>query len=235
MGMTDHHIFGYQFNTPALLQQALTHRSFINEQRQSCHQDYQRLEFLGDAVLGMILADVLFSNFPGFSEGRLSQMRASLVDQPRLAALAKETGLPELVLLGRGAELEGGRANASILSDVFEATIGAIYLDGGFQAAYQVVCTLYTPLLHQLTEGQLHYDDPKSALQELLATRKLPPPTYRLDSQHGPDHDRWFSIEVLCAERVLGKGIGRSKKAAQQAAATDALSLLHSCDNNEHS
>lgn len=235
MGMTDHHMFGYQFTTPALLQQALTHRSFINEQRQSCHQDYQRLEFLGDAVLGMILADVLFRHFPGFSEGRLSQMRASLVDQPRLATLAKETGLPELVFLGRGAELEGGRTNASILSDVFEAIIGAIYLDGGFQAAYQTVSTLYTPLIDQLTEGRLHYDDPKSALQELLATRKLPQPTYRLNSQHGPDHDRWFSMEVFCAEQILGKGIGRSKKAAQQAAATDALGRLHSYDSNEHS
>ena len=216
------------FSNQALLQQALTHPSYLNETRQEGAADYQRLEFLGDAVLGLLLADLLYQQFPGLPEGDLSRLRSSLVDQPRLAKLAADAGIAPLILMGKGAEREGGRTNPSILADVFEALIGAIYCDAGFVAVQKVVKQIYTPLVAAIGADTSAQHDAKSELQELLAARKQPTPVYNLVDQQGPDHDRLFSVEVVVDGMMLGQGQGRSKKTAQQSAAEAALTRLRS-------
>lgn len=219
-------ILGHQFSDAQLACRALTHRSYVNEQRCSGLEDYQRLEFLGDAVLGLLLADLLYRRFPHLAEGHLSRMRASLVEQRRLAVLADAAGLPGLIMLGRGAEQEGGRSNPGILADVFEAVVGAIYCDGGYEAVCRVIDALYAPLLQELEQMQAACTDAKSTLQERLAAAQLSPPVYRVSDQRGADHDRWFEVQVVVDDEVVGKGGGRSKKAAQQAAAAAALERL---------
>jgi ribonuclease-3 len=219
-------ILGHQFKNTALANQALTHRSYLNEVRRGGLQDYQRLEFLGDAVLGLLLADLLFQRFPGLSEGDLSRMRATLVDQTRLADLASACGLADLILLGKGAEQEGGRTNPSILADVFEALVGAIFCDAGLIAVQQAVTPLYLPLLSELEQLQTLVADAKSKLQELLAARKQGAPQYTVTHQEGPDHDRLFAVTVTVDGQLLGCGYGRTKKAAQQAAAEAALQQM---------
>lgn len=220
-------ILGHSFTNRTLLQQALTHPSYLNEARQEGAADYQRLEFLGDAVLGLLLADLLYQRFPDLSEGDLSRLRSSLVDQPRLARLAADAGIATLILIGKGAEREGGRTNPSILADVFEALIGAIHCDAGFIAVQKVVLQLYGPLVATIAADAPQHDA-KSELQELLAARKQAAPVYTLVDQQGPDHDRLFSIEVSVDGMALGQGQGRSKKAAQQSAAESALARLRS-------
>lgn len=226
MNEIPHKILGHWFRDPALASQALTHRSYLNEVRRGGLQDYQRLEFLGDAVLGLLLADLLFQRFSGLPEGDLSRMRASLVDQTRLADLASACGLADLILLGKGAELEGGRTNPSILADVFEALVGAIFCDAGLAAVQQAVTPLYLPLLSDMEQCQTLITDAKSTLQELLAARKQTAPIYTVVDQDGPDHDRRFAVTVTVDGKLLGCGYGRSKKAAQQAAAEVALQQM---------
>lgn len=223
MDAPPHDILGHRFKDPALARQACTHRSYLNEVRRSGLQDYQRLEFLGDAVLGLLLAELLYQHFPTFPEGDLSRMRASLVDQTCLADLASTCGLADLILLGKGAEQEGGRSNPSILADVFEALVGAIFCDAGLIAVQRAVTPLYLPLLSELEQRQALVADAKSTLQELLAARKQAAPTYMVVDQEGPDHDRRFAVSVTVDGELLGCGYGRSKKSAQQAAAESAL------------
>lgn len=221
-------LLNHCFSNQALLQQALTHPSYLNETRQEGAADYQRLEFLGDAILGLLLADLLYQQFPTLPEGDLSRLRSSLVDQPRLAGLAGEAGIAPLMLMGKGAEREGGRTNPSILADVFEALIGAIYCDAGFNAVQKAVTQIYLPLITAIAVDASPQHDAKSELQELLAARKQSAPAYHLVGQQGPDHDRLFSVEVTVDGMVLGQGQGRSKKAAQQSAAEAALARLRS-------
>ena len=221
-------LLNHCFANQTLLQQALTHPSYLNETRQEGAADYQRLEFLGDAVLGLLLADLLYQQFPNLPEGDLSRLRSSLVDQPRLAGLAADAGIAPLILMGKGAEREGGRTNPSILADVFEALIGAIYCDAGFVAVQNLVKQIYTPLVVAIGADTSAQHDAKSELQELLAARKQPTPVYNLVDQQGPDHDRLFSVEVVVDGMVLGQGQGRSKKTAQQSAAEAALNRLRS-------
>lgn len=218
-------ILGYTFQNTALLRQALTHPSFVNESREADVQNYQRLEFLGDAVLGLCLADLLSQRYPDLAEGDLSRLRASLVDQPRLAELAAQVGIAPYILLGRGEEQDGGRDKPSILSDVLEAIIGAVYRDGGFAAVRASVERLYTPLLERSVIGA-QLSDPKSELQEWLAGRHLPVPIYDLLAEEGPAHDRCFTVAVILDGETIGTGEGKSKKAAQQAAAKAALERL---------
>lgn len=219
-------ILGYTFLNTALLRQALTHPSYINESRQVSLNDYQRLEFLGDAVLSLCLADLLSQRNPGLPEGDLSRLRASLVDQPRLYELARQTDIAPHILLGRGEDQDGGRHKPSILADVLEAILGAIYRDGGFQAVQSVVKELYTPLLEQAEAGVSSHD-PKSELQELLAGQRRSAPAYELIAEDGPPHDRLFTVSVSLDGAVIATGEGRSKKAAQQAAAKTALQQLN--------
>lgn len=225
MSYSQKSLLNHCFGNQALLQQALTHPSYLNETRQEGAADYQRLEFLGDAVLGLLLADLLYQQFPALPEGDLSRLRSSLVDQPRLAGLAADAGIAPLILMGKGAEREGGRTNPSILADVFEALIGAIYCDAGFVAVQKVVTQIYTPLVAAIGADSAQHDA-KSELQELLAARKQSTPVYNLVDQQGPDHDRLFSVEVVVDGMVLGQGQGRSKKSAQQSAAEAALARL---------
>ena len=214
---------GYRFTDFTHLHQAITHPSFDNEQEAG--GDYQRLEFLGDAVLGMLLAETFFARFPGADEGELSRYRALLAEQGSLAGIARERGLGAYIRLGRGEEQTAGRDKDSILCDVLEALIAAVYLDGGLDAARRVVAELFDELL-DAPWGQTASRDAKSELQEALSARGLAPPEYRLAEESGPPHDRQFRFLVLVGERVAGEGHGRSKKIAQQAAAAQALGSI---------
>jgi len=216
---------GYHFLSHRLLTQALTHPSYGHESGLGEGEDYQRLEFVGDAVLGMLLAEVLYERFPAAPEGDLSRFRSSLADQDSLAAIAKSCRLGDFIRLGRGEELTLGRQKDSILADVLEALIAAVYLDGGLEAVRGVVLALFGDML-AAPASELKAGDAKSRLQELLSLRRLPPPEYKLTEESGPPHDRRFLFQVLLDGQVIGSGGGRSKKIAQQAAAAQALLSL---------
>ena len=215
------HCVGYHFIGRENVCLALTHPSFHNEQEHA-GGDYQRLEFLGDAILGMLLAEMLYSRLPDASEGELSRSRAQLAEQSSLAAIARSRGIGAFIRVGRGEEQSAGRDKDSILCDVLEALIAAVYLDGGLEAARRVVADLFDEVL-DTPRGVTGFRDAKSELQELLSTRGLAPPEYRLAEESGPAHDRQFSFLVVIGGRVAGEGRGRSKKIAQQAAAARAL------------
>lgn len=214
----------YHFSDFSYLNLALTHPSFHYEQEHG-GGDYQRLEFLGDAILGMLLAEMLFHRFPEAAEGELSRKRAQLAEQGSLASIARGCGLGAYIQLGKGEEQTSGRDKDSILCDVLEALIAAVYLDGGLEAARRVVAGFFDELL-DIPLGQTPSRDAKSELQELLSARNQPPPEYRLIAESGPPHERQFNFIVLINGQVFGEGQGRSKKIAQQAAALRALSLL---------
>jgi ribonuclease-3 len=217
----------YHFVDCANLVRALTHPSRHNEQGHG-NGDYQRLEFLGDAVLGMLLAEILFVRFPDAAEGELSRSRAQLAGQGTLADIARSMELGAFISLGKGEEQTAGREKDSILADVVESLIAAVYLDGGLDAARRLVVIMFDDLLtcsRELATAR----DPKSELQELLSARGMAPPEYRLAEESGPPHDRQFSFFVVIADRVISEGQGRSKKTAQQAAALRALQLLSGC------
>jgi ribonuclease-3 len=215
---------GYRFADSTHIHQALTHPSFNNEQ-EACEGDYQRLEFLGDAILGMLLAESLFARFPEADEGELSRFRAQLAEQSTLAGIARGRDIGAFIRVGRGEEQSAGRDKNSILCDVLEAIIAAVYLDGGLESARRVVATLFDELL-DVPWGHTATRDAKSELQELLSVRGLTPPEYRLLDESGPPHERQFRFLVMIEGRVVGEGQGRSKKIAQQAAATRALELM---------
>jgi ribonuclease-3 len=217
-------ILSYHFSSCTQLEQALTHPSFHNEQDTGCG-DYQRLEFLGDAILGMLLAEMLYSRFPMAAEGELSRIRSQLAEQSTLAGIARSRGIGAFILVGKGEAQSAGRDKDSILCDVLEAIIAAVYLDGGLEAARRVVADLFDDLL-ETPLGLTVSMDSKSELQELLSARGIEPPLYRLADESGPPHDRTFSFLVLINGEVIGEGQGRSKKSAQQAAAAAALRCL---------
>jgi ribonuclease-3 len=210
----------YRFNDQVSLLQALTHPSFEHERAGG--GNYQRLEFLGDAVLGMILAEALYRRFPESNEGVLSRFRSQVADQDTLAGIARSLGLGKFIRLGRGEEQGAGRDKDSILADVLEALLAAVYLDGGLDEVRRLIQRLFDPILDN-REATLRINDAKSELQELLCARRLPSPLYRLTDESGPPHDRLFRFQVLVDGVVVGEGEGRSKKVAQQAAAAQAL------------
>jgi ribonuclease III len=211
---------GYRFTDQALVRQAVTHPSFENERAGA--GDYQRLEFLGDAVLGMVLAETLYARFPESDEGILSRLRSQIVDQDTLAVIARGCGLGRFILLGRGEEHGSGCNKDSILADVVEALIAAVYLDGGLEPARMLIERWFDNVV-EARESALKINDAKSELQELISARRLQPPHYRLCGETGPPHDRLFRFQVMVGDEVVGEGEGRSKKIAQQAAATQAL------------
>jgi ribonuclease III len=214
----------YRFVDNTNLKQALTHPSYLNEQDQ-VSGDYQRLEFLGDAILGMLLAEILFARFPDASEGELSRSRSQLAGQGTLAGIGRSMGLGDFVCFGRGEGTSAGRDKDSILSDVVESVIAAVYLDGGLDAARRLILRMFD---EQLNSSLEHFSsrDPKSELQEILSARGMMPPEYRLAEESGPPHDRQFRFLVLIEGGVVREGQGRSKKMAQQAAALKALDHL---------
>ena len=207
---------------PALLERALTHRSYAYEH--GGLPTNERLEFLGDAVLGLAVTDALYRDHPDLPEGQLAKLRASVVNTRALAAVARELGLGDWLRLGRGEEVTGGRDKNSILADTTEAVLGAVYLDRGVAAALALVHRLFDPLMRAASEDGAALDW-KTALQELTATRTMGVPQYRL-SESGPDHAKSFCAVVLVAGAARGEGAGRSKKEAEQAAAEAAFTAL---------
>lgn len=213
---------GYQFRDHALLKQALTHSSFTNEQKIRKGKNYERLEFLGDAVLEVVTSEFLYHEYEEMSEGELTKMRASMVCEPALAFCAKDLELGEFMLLGRGEENTGGRRRDSLTSDVMEALIGAVYLDGGMEPARTFINRF---ILSDLEDKQLFYDS-KSNLQELIQGRLKKEFSYELLSESGPEHDKIFHVLVCMEGETLGTGEGKTKKAAEQQAAYKALLFL---------
>jgi ribonuclease-3 len=213
---------GVKFNNRALLQHALVHSSYVNENPQAAPESNERMEFLGDAVLGLVVADDLFAAYPDQDEGHLTELRTHLVRRDTLAKAARRLKLGEELLLGRGEEGGGGRARASNLSHAYESVVGAIFLDGGLKEARKFVRKSLGPELQALTERAFPVD-PKSRLQELSQSRFQQPPHYRLVQAEGPDHARRFTIEVVVNGQVSGTGSGRSKQDAEKEAAQEAL------------
>jgi len=208
----------------ALLEMALTHRSFAYEQGKL--ETNERLEFLGDAVLGIIVTDALYEEYPTLPEGDLAKMRAALVNMTVLADVAREIGLGEAVFLGRGEAMTGGREKPSILADTLEAVFGAVYLDRGIASSKKVVLDLFLPRIRGQVEGGT-VQDYKTTLQELAAARLSTMPEYRIE-ESGPDHAKRFAATVVLAGENYGSGAGRSKKEAEQAAAKVAVERLRS-------
>lgn len=213
---------GYCFKNKALLKQALTHSSFTNEQKINKNDDYERLEFLGDAVLELTSSDFLFREYPKMSEGELTKKRASMVCEPSLAFCARDLELGKFMLLGKGEEATGGRNRDSITSDAMEALIGAVYLDSGMEQAKEFI---YRFILSDLEDKELFYDS-KSTLQEIAQGKFKKNVRYQLLEQIGPEHDKVFVVNAYMDEEYLGRGEGRTKKAAEQQAAYEALLKL---------
>ena len=213
---------GYQFENKALLKQAMTHSSYINEQKMKKTDCNERLEFLGDAVLELISSEYLFSVHKDRPEGELTKMRASMVCEKALAFCAREIELGEYLLLGKGEDATGGRKRDSITSDALEALIGAIYLDSGFANAKEFVLKF---ILNDLEGKRLFYDS-KTILQELVQGTLDKSISYQLVKEEGPDHNKSFWVEVLIGNTSLGSGVGRTKKAAEQEAAYQAILKL---------
>lgn len=209
---------GYEFKNKELIWQALTHSSFSNEQKINKYKNYERLEFLGDAVLELLSSQFFFETYPEMPEGEMTKLRSSMVCELALAYCARDISLGDYLLLGKGEEITGGRTRDSIISDVMEAVIGALYLDGGLSVADAFVKKY---ILSDLESKQLFYDS-KTILQEEVQ-KEGKSLTYELVSEIGPDHDKIFVMEVRIDGQMAGKGQGRNKKTAQQQAAYQAL------------
>ena len=216
---------GYRFENISLLQNALSHSSYANERWHDSLMSNERLEFLGDSILGMTVADYLYRNFPDRPEGELTRMRADMVCERTLAAVANRIGLGQHLLLGHGEEQGGGRSRTSILADAVESIIAACYLDGGFEPAAAFIRTF---ILCQVPVKRFANQDYKTALQELVQRKKDQKLVYTLVGTSGPDHDKQFEVEVTLNGNCVGRGTGRSKKRAEQSAAHAALATLSS-------
>ncbi len=213
----------YRFSNPELLQRSLTHKSYANENRLSYHNE--RMEFLGDAVLNFIVSEYLMTTCPDSTEGDLSRLRAAVVSEPALAAIAREVGLGAFILLGRGEEQTGGREKESLLANSLEALIASVYMDGGKEAAEKLVLLFFEPLIRKTCTSRVNLDY-KTELQELCQERLKQLPIYRIVSETGPDHQKIFEVEVWIKDRLSGHGTGRNKKEAEQKAAKEALEKL---------
>lgn len=216
----------YRFREPAVLERALTHRSKAHEDATGSTIDNESLEFLGDAVLGFVIADLLFRDFPQFDEGQKSKIKASLVSTETLARLGRRLGLGEFLALGRGEEKTGGRGKHALLADCCEAVIAAIYLDGGVEAARAFVMRAFGGELEDVRGPEFWARDYKSALQELVQAREFPLPEYSVAAESGPDHRKIFHVEVRVRGELMGAARGPSKKAAEQEAAHKAMDRL---------
>lgn len=217
---------GYTYKDKDLVQTALSHTSFANEVYKDSLRSYERLEFLGDAILGLATAEYLYHMFPTKQEGELTKIRAELVCEKNLAEVAQQINLGDYLLLGNGEEQGGGRTRASILCDVMEALIAAAYIDGGFSAAEGIVTRLIFPMLTKV----LNTHDYKTELQELVQRKRDQSLHYELIGEQGPDHCKEFSVRVLLNGVEVGCGVGTSKKRAEQAAAAQAIQKLSKSD-----
>ncbi len=216
---------GFTFHDKSLLTRALTHRSYLNENPDLPYLDNERLEFLGDAILDFVAAEYLYQRFPEMSEGDLTSLRAALVKGESLARFSTDLGIAPYLLMSRGEDAAGGRTRPPLLAGAFEALIGALYLDQGFDAAREIVLRFVTPAAEQVHHQRLDRDA-KSMLQELSQGRLQVTPQYRLVETRGPDHAKEFTIEVVLKDKVYGHGVGRNKQTAEQEAARVALETL---------
>jgi ribonuclease-3 len=215
----------FTYRDPRLLERALTHKSYANENRLTEHNE--RMEFLGDSVLNLVVSELLMNALPEASEGDLSRIRAAVVSEPSLAAVAREIGLGEYLLVGRGEEQTGGRDKDSLLADSLEALVASLYLDGGIDRASDFITRFFSGTIGRVrTAGGT--EDHKTGLQELCQERLKTLPEYRVVSESGPDHRKEFTIELSISGEVCGRGIGRNKKEAEQRAAKEALEKLRS-------
>ncbi|PJC48917.1 MAG: ribonuclease III [Candidatus Omnitrophica bacterium CG_4_9_14_0_2_um_filter_42_8] len=217
----------YGFRNKLLLNQALTHKSYANEKDMERSSDNERLEFLGDSVLGLIISHMFYNEHPESDEGVLTRYKSQLVSGETLARIAKELGIGEYILLGRGEETSGGRKHVSNLMCSLEAVIGAIYLDGGIKAAHNFITKVFKPEIQLVKEGK-GSKDYKSIFQQTALRNFKTTPFYRILSEIGPDHKKHFIVEAVVAGKRYGIGSGPNKKSAEQASAKEALSVLES-------
>lgn len=215
---------GWRFNDPGLYEQALTHSSFAHEKNNTLGNN-ERLEFLGDAVLELIISDYLYRVYPHFPEGKLTRLRAGLVCRESLAHVAYHLNLGDYLRLGKGETAGGGSSRPSLLADAVEALIGALFLDVGFALCYKYAIELFRPVFQMLDEGVLRQDY-KTLLQEYVQVRNGVTPSYRITGESGPDHQKTFAAQCLIKGNVVGTGTGRSKKEAEQDAAKEAWHKL---------
>lgn len=217
--------YGIVFHDVTLLEQAFTHSSYVNEHRNMHLSDNERLEFLGDAVLELLVSQYLYKEFPEQPEGKLTKLRAALVREDSLSKFAVECGFDQFIMLGKGEENSGGRLRPSLLCDLFESFLGALYLDQGFTAAQDFIAAVIFP---KVASGDFSHElDHKTHLQEVLQRSGDVAIDYRLIKEEGPAHERIFFIEVFVDDRLIGTGQGKSKKLAEQSAAANALAQLH--------
>ena len=215
---------GYQFNNPALLNEALTHSSYANEHKSQHIKYNERLEFLGDSVLSIVVSDYIYKNCPELPEGELTKLRASLVCEKSLYEFAKKIDLGNYLILSKGERNNGGADRPSILSDAFEALIAAIYIDGGIAPASKHILNFVIPAIKNSKKKKIN--DYKTTLQEIIQKNPGEKLEYVLVKESGPDHNKHFVVEVHLNSNVIGKGGGRSKKEAEQQAAREALELM---------
>lgn len=218
-------VLGYTFGDIHLLDLALTHGSYANENPDLARGDNERLEFLGDAVLQLCISDILIEKFSGYTEGQLSKARAFMVNEQSLAGLARQHGIGEFMRLGRGEEKAEGRNKDSILGDAFESLIGTIYLDGGYEAALGFIRRVFRPVVDEWARKPV-YRDYKSLIQETSQSRFREIPRYRIVQASGPDHDKTFEVELSIGDTLATRGTGKNKKEAEQDAARKALEAL---------
>ncbi|MFW6035960.1 MAG: ribonuclease III [Halothermotrichaceae bacterium] len=215
-------IINLKFDNKNLLQRSLIHKSFSNENNNLKLRDNERLEFLGDSVLSIVISTYIFNNFPDYPEGELAKMRSVIVSEPILAIKAREINLGKFIMLGHGEELSGGRNRNSILADTMEALICAVYLDFGFETVGEFIINLFEDIIKKVEEGS-YIQDYKTMLQEIIQQDGLGRPSYIVVDEKGPDHNKIFSVEVVYNKKSLATGTGTSKKEAEQNAARAAL------------
>ncbi|MCL2819866.1 MAG: ribonuclease III [Oscillospiraceae bacterium] len=215
----------YTFNDTALLIKSMTHSSYANEKIRKNNDSNERLEFLGDSLLGMTVAILIFSIEPQLSEGQMTKLRAELVCERSLAEIASELDLGSFLLLGKGEKNGGGQSRPSILSDAFEALIGAIYLDGGFEPVEKLIAKHFTEKANNPVKI---FKDYKTQLQEVIQAEQGQKLSYIIKDETGPDHDKSFEVEVKTGDKIIGTGMGKSKKLAEQEAAKAALDAIKS-------
>lgn len=224
----EHHL-KYAFNHSSLLEEALRHSSYVNEQADPDLSDNECLEFLGDAVLNLVVSHLLMIRFPELREGDLSRIRANLVNEKQLADISRSLKLGRFVKLGKGEERTHGREKNSILANTLEAVIAAVYLDGGFSVAFKIIETRFSDLL-DATGMEIARQDYKSLLQEWVQGQQESMPVYQIIGENGPDHDKTFRVQLTLPD-LITEGVGKSKKTAQQEAAKKALAILKGNDH----
>lgn len=217
-------LLGFTFTDKAHLVSAMTHRSYLNENREATQDHNERLEFLGDAVLELVVTDYLFRQYPGKPEGELTAVRAALVNTNSLAEASQKLGVNAYLLMSKGESKDTGRARLYILANVFEALVGALYLDQGYEAARTFIASHLFAKTEEIVEKRL-WQDPKSRFQELAQEHHSTTPTYQTLSQEGPDHDRVFTVGVFIGKELVAEGKGRAKQEAEQQAALAALQV----------